>query len=462
MITRLALRTLAAHPVRTAVLAAGFGTGVSVMAILLGVGQVVLQQARSPLLSGGGDVIVTGMGRRPLEGARLLLIGALATPPLAPQTRAVSPNSSRLLYLVTPDGTVPVAAQGGVPSQERALGDPEVGGTAEWTDTPADLAWTTREPGDLLRAIDAFHPIPHVPARAASWAEWLYFNGQAAGARFYLTFLVGARLDDGRRAAGVRLQLERNGRIEAFSGSAPLTDDQVARAPDLSIGGNHVRLSGLEYTIELDLEGDDGRRAKGTLVIEADPGRHMPPIELLGARGWKTGYVVPVMSGRLDGELTVGPERVSFGGGSGYHDHNWGFWEGVSWQWGQVRHEDVSIVFGRVFPPPDAADVTRIPGFLGVLGPDGPLGYATRLVIEETNLAGSTDPARITIRGRSSVVDVELAFDVRGLERTRLPGPMASSLSFLQMRGDYTVSGRIGDRTLDFRAAGSAETFRGE
>ena len=60
MIGRLALRTLGAHPVRTAVLAAGFGVGVSVMVILLGVAEVVLEQARAPELAGGGHLVVTG------------------------------------------------------------------------------------------------------------------------------------------------------------------------------------------------------------------------------------------------------------------------------------------------------------------------------------------------------------------------------------------------------------------
>src|ERR1044072_4328184 len=58
MIGRLAFRSLTAHPVRSAVLAAGFGVGVSVMAILLGVADIVLTQARSPDLVGGGDVII--------------------------------------------------------------------------------------------------------------------------------------------------------------------------------------------------------------------------------------------------------------------------------------------------------------------------------------------------------------------------------------------------------------------
>ncbi|HET6957457.1 MAG TPA: hypothetical protein VFI56_12770, partial [Vicinamibacterales bacterium] len=60
MILRLALRSLATRPVRTAVLACGFGFGIAVMAALLGVGDVILEQAHSPALDGGGDVVITG------------------------------------------------------------------------------------------------------------------------------------------------------------------------------------------------------------------------------------------------------------------------------------------------------------------------------------------------------------------------------------------------------------------
>lgn len=52
MILRLALRSLATRPVRTAVLACGFGFGIAVMAALLGVGDVILEQAHSPALEG--------------------------------------------------------------------------------------------------------------------------------------------------------------------------------------------------------------------------------------------------------------------------------------------------------------------------------------------------------------------------------------------------------------------------
>jgi hypothetical protein len=102
---------------------------------------------------------------------------------------------------------------------------------------------------------------------------------------------------------------------------------------------------------------------------------------------------------------------VDFAGGRGYHDHNWGFWEGVSWQWGQVQHGDTSFVFGRVFPPPDAADPARMPGLLGALGPDGPIGYARNATVEETSdTAGQ--PQKLVVRGRSESLDLMLIFAV--------------------------------------------------
>ncbi len=463
MITTLALRSLLAHPVRSAVLAAGFGLGVAVMAILLGVGQVVLEQARSPQLVGGGDILVTGAAGD-VTAARALLAGALARPPLAEQVRVASPWSRSTLYLM-PEGArttpLPVRARGGIPSLERAIGDQETSTRTEWTDTAADAGWASPPPGDVLRAIDRFHPIPDVPARANSWAEWLYFNGRSANARFYLTFLVGPRAPDGRRAAGVRLQLDRGRGVESFGARATLDEDAVKQAPDLTIGQSSVRLDGLRYRVHLDLLDGAGRRATGDLMIEGSPTRLLPPIEIHGAGGWRSGYVVPVMSGPLAGSIAIGSERIALDAGVGYHDHNWGFWEDVSWQWGQVQQGDTSIVFGRVFPPPDAADPARMPGFLGVLGPDGPIGYAANATIEETSDASGT-PTSLRIHGRSGSLDLTLTFSVESLEVNRWQGgPLASGLDFLQMRGRYDVGGRAGDRTLQLTAPGAAETFRG-
>jgi hypothetical protein len=475
MISRLALRSLTAHPVRSAVLSIGFGAGVAVMAILLGVAQIVLQQAQSPDLVGGGDVVVR-VGRQ--IPASLLLAGTLQADGLRQRIVTMAPTQTADLYLSNGGKRIRVAGRGGVPSLERALGDRETSAIDAWRDTEADRAWTHTDPAAALREIDRFHPIADAPAWADSWAEWLYFNGRSADARFYLTFLVGPRTPDGRRAAGVRLQLQRGERTDNFDSSALLTDEEVARAPDLTIGTSQVRLDGRRYRIHLDLKGTSGL-VTGDITLEGAPGRLVPPIEMLGAKGWRTGYVVPVMSGTLSGSLTVTPVARRGGGasgprqpqaaaretialdGTGYHDHNWGFWKGVSWQWGQAQHEGLSVVYGRVFPPAEAADRERLPGFVGVLGPDGPLGFATNVRIDETNTPDG-GPTRITVRALGTGIDLTLRFDVISAVTTKMAqGPLANDVNFLQLQGRYTVSGRAAGRAVDFSAPGAAETFRG-
>ena len=469
MIGRLAVRSLTAHPVRSAVLAAGFGAGVGVMAILLGVADVVLEQSTAPGLAGGGDVVIS---LAPQVPARLVMAGMLQGDAVRSQIATASPQDLATVYLLRNGRTIELGARGEIPSLQRRLGDEAASAIDAWRDTPADVEWAQDSPGAILRSVDRFHPVPDAPAWADSWAEWLYFNGRAGDTRFYLTFLVGPAAPEGGRTAGVRLQLDRGQGMETFAAGARVSDEDVRRAPDLTIGASAVRLDGMRYQIHLDLPGANGSRVRGDLTLDASPGRLVPPIEITGARGWRTGYVVPVMSGPLAGALDIDGASVSLAGGSGYHDHNWGFWKGVSWQWGQVQHEDLSIIYGRVFPPADAADPERLLVFVGVIGPDGPLGYASSLrggdgeyivAIRETDDAQG-EPRVVSVTARGGVLDLELRFDVDSRVVTRgTPGsgPLGRSLDFLQMRGTYTVSGTAGGRALDFSAPGSAETFRG-
>jgi hypothetical protein len=457
VIGRLAFRSLTAHPVRSAVLAAGFGVGVAVMAILLGVASIVLEQAQSPALVGGGDVNVRLSLSVP---ARVVLSGTLQSDTLRPRVRAAAASHTTDLFLLHDGRSTRVAARGGIPSVERELGDPEILEVAAWRDTPGDSAWTRESPEKVLRQIDRFHGVPDVPEWSDSWAEWLYFNGRSNDARFYLTFMVGPRTKSGARVASVRLQIERGGQMQSFGTRAEITDAESANAPDMTIGASSVRLDGLVYRIHLDLADENGRRAMGDMTLEASAGRLVPPVEIAGARGWRTGYVVPVMSGKLDGALTVAGEPVSLAGGTGYHDHNWGFWKGVSWQWGQAQHGEVSVIYGRVHPPPEAADPERIPGFVGALGPDGPLGYSTDVRITETN-DDKGQPRTIAVRARSASLTLDVRFDVASTVTSRMTGALANGVNFLQMRGQYTVSGHAGSREIAFTAPGAAETFRG-
>jgi hypothetical protein len=460
MIFRLAIRSLSTRPIRTAVLACGFGFGIAVMAALLGVGAVILEQAHSPALQGGGDLVILGRFGS-VDSARFVMTSVLGAPDLARRVAAISPWKESTLYLMSGAGPIPVSATGGIPSLERAIGDPEIAPVSEWADTPADRAWTSSPPGDILRAMDRFHPLPDTPEFAASWAEWLYFNGHTedGSLRFYLTFLVGPATGvPGTRAGGVRLQLERHGTTKSYAAGGAVDEKALLEtAPDLDIAGNRVRLEGNRYVMQLALPG-----VSGEIVLDPVPGRSLPPATIRGARGWVSGYTAPVLSGTVRGTLTVGSERLALDNLAGYHDHNWGFWEGVRWQWGQVAHDDVSILYGRVFPPADVADPERVPGFLGVLGRDGPIGFSTTVSIEENGKTpGQPDEIVIKARGRAIEMSLTLAVDrqVRTAMSMTQPG-VGPALDFLQLGGEYTVSGKVGERAIDFKARGAAETFR--
>jgi hypothetical protein len=467
---RLVLRTLLARPVRAAVLAAGFGFGIAVMAALLGVGEVIVEQSRSPALRGGGDLVVAGRAGE-LHGARFLLTSVLGAPPLAARVAGASPTVRQALYLVQDGRTTRLRARGGVPSLERAAGDPETAAVAAWQDAPADRAWTAPRAEDLLREMDRFHSIPDVPARAGSWAEWLYFNGQSpdGSLRFYLTFMAGPRTPAGARAAGVRLQLERAGRVESFSARADVPEPALEHAPELDIAGNRVRLDGLRYRIALDLASERGGAGlTGEITLAAVPGRSVPPFVVRGRGGWISGYVVPVLSGPVSGTLSSGALRVSLDGATGYHDHNWGFWQGVSWQWGQVSHGGLSFLYGRIVPPPDAVppgEGARLPGIVAVIGPGGPLAFARNAVIEETSATPGGPPETIHIAAREPGLDLRIEVLVQDAIRTPLGGGpglgTAGARDFLQLRAEYRVVGKVGDQIVDFTAPGAAETFRG-
>jgi hypothetical protein len=367
--------------------------------------------------------------------------------------------------------------------------------------------------------MDRFHAVPRKGTGSESffdsWAEWLYFNGRTAdgSVRFYLTFLAGPPGADGQRTAAVRLQLDRGGRSTNYSAAARVDGTALlAHAPDLAIAGNHVRLEGTQYQLTLSLTRErstdsrtpnpesripnsdsrtpnpesripnsDSRtpnpesripnsesrtpnpesHLEGELVLDAPASRSLPPVVIHGARGWLSGYVVPVLSGPVRGSLRIGGETIALDEATGYHDHNWGFWEGVRWQWGQVAGDGVSIVFGRVFPPEAIADSDHVPGFLGVLGPAGPLGFSTDVAIAEQGDSGA--PTGMTIHARGPRIDLRLSLAVDESVTTRMPLtqlPGGAAMNFLQLGGTFRVDGRAADRALKFTARGAAETFR--
>src|ERR1700750_375472 len=117
------------------------------------------------------------------------------------------------------------------------------------------------------------------------------------------------------------------------------------------------------------------------------------------------------MAGGLAGSIKVGDETIDLSGGAGYHDHNWGFWEGVTWRWGQVEGNDLAFVYGRGYAPENGGDSSRLPGVLVDLGDDGPAGYAPDVTIQEISDASGTQPRRVVVTGRGESLNLTLNID---------------------------------------------------
>src|SRR5580704_4383588 len=131
MMGLLAVRNFLYKPWRSLLLFLGFGLGVSVMIILLSIGEAMVDQAQDERLVGGGNITVLpdgmdievmktgGLGSLflSINNARFVYLQLLAKQKAAPQ------DEDELLYLTTPDGVErPVLAAGGIPSAQRAVG----------------------------------------------------------------------------------------------------------------------------------------------------------------------------------------------------------------------------------------------------------------------------------------------------------------------------------------------------
>ena len=183
------------------------------------------------------------------------------------------------------------------------------------------------------------------------------------------------------------------------------------------------------------------------MTLEGAPGRLVPPIEMLGAKGWRTGYVVPVMSGALSGSIAVTPSGArgadasrstapaitTTTGDSGKACRGSGARRST-----RACRWSTGACFRRPTPP----TASGCPASSACSGP------TARSALPPT--CGSTRPTRptagrraITVRALGTGVDLTLRFDVASAVTTKMAqGPLANDVNFLQLQGRYTVSGR--------------------
>lgn len=471
MILRLALAELRHRPGRALFLLGGYALGVAVMVVLLAVGEAMLEQARDRALVGGGDLVVAPVGVSPemlkaggvsslflgIDHARFLQREVLESPRAREEhgVRAASPVLDGRQLEVTAGGeTFTVLATGEVPSRAAAAGAAPVLLAGRWADSDADRAWTSPTPDALLREIDRFHLPSGAAARDSTWAEWHYFNVVLDDRRWvYVTLMVAGRVrEPGRWGGRILLTVrEPDGTHRSVHRDLPGAEVRFdTTGPDLRFGDRaFVRVEDGAYRVAADAEG-----VRVDLTVRPAPRRYFPPTDL-GGSALVSGYVTPALYATAAGTVCL-PACRRVDGVQAYHDHNWGVWRNVSWEWGSASDERLSLLYGVVrgnSTPTEGIFAYLVDG-RGVRGVHRPGEMRVEAWQEVRAEGGATVrvPRRFAFDDRRTGLAVTV--DVSAAHVTDMARP--ARRWFVQMRGVATVRER--GRTLG-RLPGFFETY---
>jgi hypothetical protein len=477
VLVTLAFRHLLVRKLRSLFLLVGFSLGVGVMIVLLSVGQAMLEQSRDASLVGGGEVTVLPQGIDVeamrtgglsgmffgIDRARFLSRQILGGERQRRLVRVVSPAiEGKILYVRRGDRTIAVRAGGEIPSRALAVGsglDVRSGG---WEDSGADSSYMAPTRQQLYDELDRFH----VPARPDStWREWHYFNLVISPHEWwYVTYRIGGEVTVGELLVAHRRP---DGTYERYASHAP--SDQVTfdtTRADVTIGGNFVRQRSGTYRLRGLAHGRNGQVNLNVSVTPA-PNRYFPPVELRD-EGFVSGYVVPGLVASGSGSICVGQRCSRFTDIPAYHDHNWGIWQDVTWEWGAARGSEVSLLYGGLYRPGPSGDIgtsnISSPFFLTLvdsLGVEqvlrfGRIGYQGLRPASGT--VGATSPERFSIVANRESDTLRLDVRVVDALATEM-GTGGFRRTFLQMRGRFSLSGRVLGKAVADSGTGFFETY---
>lgn len=502
MLALLALRNLAHRPWRALLLFTGYGIGVAVMIVLLAIGDALLTQARSERLVGGGDVTVLPEGMDievmktggvgglyfSIDHSRFIYRQLLAAPRLARYVHAVSPQiDGKLVYVTTrARRDVPVRATGEIPGRTRAVGAAPALAAGRWEDDEGDREFVAPAPRELRDELDRFHIPPAGTRDLASWAEWQYFNVLAPDQRswVFISLIVAGDVTGTRWSGRVTITVrDPAGDVRRYGANVPRESVSFSTTRgDLRIGASSVTiLHDGRYAVRATAYREDerGRRVTGApvhlnLTFTATPGAYFPPTSL-GSDGFVSGYVVPALRASASGTMCEGTQCMRYDGAQAYHDHNWGTWGGVTWDWGAARAGEYTILYGRVIPPDRSGGGSLFVylvdslGFRAVFRPAG-IGYddshwisagGRRIRVPATATFADARGGD-TLRVRLSVASA-MGTDMRRAPGERGEGGGMGAMTrpyFIQMQGTAALSGRAGGGRIAGRGAGFFETYR--
>jgi hypothetical protein len=251
-----------------------------------------------------------------------------------------------------------------------------------------------------------------------------------------------------------------DGRYDRYTADAPAARVvlDTTRA-DLAIGSNTVRQRDGVYTLRARADGPGGAPLSLDLTVRPLPNRYFPPVELREEQ-LLSGYVVPGLAATAAGRICAGGRCRTVEAAPAYHDHNWGVWRDVTWEWGAARGGRLSLLYGGVY---EAGAVTS-PFFLTLVDSLGVrqvlrLGrIAYRGARPASGAAGVSAPASFTLVGTRDGDTVRLTVDVEHALATDMDAATFHR-TFLQMRGRFTLAGRVAGEDVADAGDGFFETY---
>ena len=322
MIAKLAFRNLVLRPWRSAFLLFGYSLGVSVMIVLLSIGEALLTQARDEKLVGGGDVTVLpegidvellktgGLGGMffSIDHARFVYQQLLAAPRLAPFVQAVAPQiEGKLLYARTLTGREwPVMANGEIPSAHaRRSARCRRSRLAIGATTVPIATWVDPQLNELRNSIDHFHLPPAAARRDPTWAEWHYFNVLSADRMrwAFISLIVAGQVPDGAWGGQVLVTLHtQGGPTRRFVATVPSSAVRLSTSSaDLSVGSSSVAvLADGRYAVRAKAAEEHGDGVVDVNLAVTPAPRAYFPGAALSSGETVSGYVVPGLRAERD------------------------------------------------------------------------------------------------------------------------------------------------------------------
>jgi hypothetical protein len=418
-----------------------------------------------------------------IDHARFIYRQLLAAPRLANVVTAVAPQiEGKLLYARTRDGAeTPVLAGGEIPSRTAAVGAMPELAAGEWADDGADRAWRDPSPDELRNAIDHFHLPPAEVRGDPTWAEWHYFNVLSPDRKkwAFISLMIGGAVPGGQWGGQVLVTTHEQGGVsKRYVAAAPASAVRFSTArADLSIGASSVTvLDDGRYAVRAHAVEEHGAGSIDVSLVIAPQANAYFPGGALSSGETVSGYVVPGLRADATGSICVNGKCDQYERAQGYHDHNWGVWRGVTWEWGASRAGPFTLLYGRVQP----GDSTVAPQPLFVYVVDS-LGFVALFRPKEISYV---DGRAVTVNGATINVPLTgLMFDARGDDTLRVELSIEDAAAtdtrtpavergdalaarklarpyFVQMKGTMRISGRVGGRAISGDGAGFFETYR--